>query len=67
MRVLFIQHDHTSPPGLVGERFSARRYDVEEFLVVPADRSLDPGVSVDFPDPAGFDAIVPMGAALVGL
>ena len=62
MRVLFIQHDHTSPPGLVGERFSDRGYGVEEFLVVPADRFLDPGVAVNFPDPTGFDALVPMGA-----
>jgi GMP synthase-like glutamine amidotransferase len=62
MRVLFIQHDHTSPPGLVGERFSDRGYGIEEFLVVPANRFLDPGVTVDFPDPTGFDALVPMGA-----
>jgi GMP synthase-like glutamine amidotransferase len=62
MRVLFIQHDHTSPPGLVGERFSDRGYDVVEFLVVPADRYLDPGVDVRLPDPADFDVIVPMGA-----
>jgi len=63
MRVLFIQHDHVSPPGLVGERFVDRGYDLTEFPVVPADRFLDPGVSVDWPDPAAFDAIVPMGAA----
>ena len=62
MRVLFVQHDHTSPPGFVGERFSDRRFDLEEFLVVPAERYLDPGVEVDFPDPAHFDAVVPMGA-----
>ena len=62
MRVLFIQHDHTSPPGPVGERFSDRGYDVEEFLVVPADRYLNPGMTVDWPDPTGFDVLVPMGA-----
>ncbi len=63
MRVLFIQHDHTSPPGLVGERFSDRGYGIEEFLVVPADCFHNPGVTVDFPDPTTFDALVPMGAS----
>ena len=62
MRVLFIQHDHTSPPGLVGERFSDLGFDVVEFLVVPVERFLHPGVVVDFPEPTLFDAIVPMGA-----
>jgi GMP synthase-like glutamine amidotransferase len=62
VRVLFIQHDHCSPTGSVGERFAERGYDVTEFLVVPADRFLDPGVEVSFPDPATFDVIVPMGA-----
>ena len=62
MRVLFIQHDHCSPTGSVGERFAERGYDVTEFLVVPADRFHDPGVEVSFPDPATFDVIVPMGA-----
>jgi GMP synthase-like glutamine amidotransferase len=63
VRVLFIQHDHTSPPGLVGERFSDRGYGIEEFLVVPAHCFSDPGVIVDFPDPTTFDALVPMGAS----
>jgi GMP synthase-like glutamine amidotransferase len=62
MRVLFVQHDHTSPPGFVGERFGDRGYHLEEYLVVPAERFLDPGVEVDFPDPTHFDAVVPMGA-----
>ncbi len=62
MRVLFIQHDHCSPTGSVGERFAERGYDASEFLVVPASRYHDPGVEVSFPDPAAFDAIVPMGA-----
>ncbi len=62
MRVLFIQHDHCSPTGSVGDRFADRGYDVTEFLVVPADRFEDPGVDVSFPDPGSFDVIVPMGA-----
>jgi len=62
VRALFIEHDHCSPPGAVGERFSQRGYDITEFVVVPADRYHQPGVPAAFPDPAGFDAIVPLGA-----
>jgi GMP synthase-like glutamine amidotransferase len=62
MRVLFVQQDHVSPVGPVGEAFADRGYDVAEFLVVPADRFESPDVAVAFPDPLGYDAIVPMGA-----
>lgn len=62
MRALFIQQDHVSPVGPVGERFAERAYDVEEFLVVPADRFHEPSVEVRFPDPLAYDVIVPMGA-----
>lgn len=62
MRVLFVQQDHVSPVGPVGERFAERGYDVEEFLVVPPERFAEPGVEVSFPDPLDYDAIVPMGA-----
>jgi GMP synthase-like glutamine amidotransferase len=62
MRVLFVQQDHVSPPGPVGEAFAERGYDIEELLVVPESRFLDPAVSVDFPDPESYDALVPMGA-----
>jgi GMP synthase-like glutamine amidotransferase len=62
VRVLFIEHDHCSPTGLVGERFSQRGYDVTEFIVVPQDRYDDPGVQVSFPDPGAFDVVVPLGA-----
>jgi len=62
MRVLFVQQDHVSPPGPVGEAFADRAYEIEEFLVVPAEHFARPRVRVTFPDPAGYDAIVPMGA-----
>lgn len=62
MRVLFVQQDHVSPVGPVGAQFAARGYEVEEFLVVPEDRFHAPDVEVRFPDPAAYDAIVPMGA-----
>jgi GMP synthase-like glutamine amidotransferase len=62
VRVLFVKQDHVSPAGPVGETFAALGYDVAELLVVPPERFADPTVTVTFPDPAGFDAIVPMGA-----
>ena len=62
MRVLVIQQDHVSDPGPVGEAFADRTYSVEQLLVVPAERFSRPDVRVAFPDPAAYDAIVPLGA-----
>jgi GMP synthase-like glutamine amidotransferase len=62
VRALFVQQDHVSPVGPVGAQFAARGYQVEEFLVVPEDRFLDPDIAVAFPDPTDYDVIVPMGA-----
>ena len=62
MRALFIQHDHYSPSGLVGDAFAALGYDITELRVVPRERYRSPDVSVTFPDPAAYDAIVAFGA-----
>jgi GMP synthase-like glutamine amidotransferase len=62
MRLLVIQHDHVSPPGPIGERFSDRGYELVLHPVVPAELFHTPNVDVIFPDPADFDAILPMGA-----
>lgn len=62
MRALFVQHDHVSPVGPIGERLVERGYTVEELLVVPEDRFHAPAVEADFPDPTSYDVIVPMGA-----
>jgi GMP synthase-like glutamine amidotransferase len=62
MRVLFVKQDHASPAGPVGEAFADLGYDVAELLVVPAERFHSPGVTVEFPDPNEYDAIVAMGA-----
>lgn len=62
MRVLFLQHDHVSPPGPVAERFAHRGYEVVEQVVVAPEHFHQPNQPFDFPDPAAFDAIVPMGA-----
>jgi GMP synthase-like glutamine amidotransferase len=62
VRALFVQHDHVSPVGPIGARFSEHGCDVEELVVVPAGRFDQPDVTVEFPDPARYDVIVPMGA-----
>lgn len=62
MRALFIQQDHVSPTGPIGDGFRRRGYDIEMLPVVPSDRFDSPDVRVAFPDPTGYDAIVPMGA-----
>lgn len=63
VRVLFVKQDHASPAGLVGDAFAGLGYDVAEFTVVPAVRYHSPSVTAEFPDPAGFDAIVYFGSA----
>jgi len=62
MRALFVMQDHASPSGLIGDAFTSLGYDVSEFTVVPAERYRSPDVTVTFPDPAGYDAVVPFGA-----
>jgi GMP synthase-like glutamine amidotransferase len=62
MRALFVQHDHVSPVGPVGQRFVELGYALDELVVVPEDRFHTPAVEADFPDPTSYDVIVPMGA-----
>ena len=62
MKVLFVQHDHVSPTGPVGERFRERGFETEEILVVPEDQFGEPNVTFSFPDLNDYDVIVPLGA-----
>ncbi|GAA1401295.1 type 1 glutamine amidotransferase [Kitasatospora putterlickiae] len=62
MRALVIQHDHVSGPGLIGECLAGHGYDLDAVTVVPAERYRAPAVDFAFPDPAGYDLIVPLGA-----
>lgn len=62
MRVLFLQHDHVSPPGPVAERFAERGFEVVEAMVVPRDRFFAPDVDFAFPEIHEHDIVVPMGA-----
>jgi GMP synthase-like glutamine amidotransferase len=62
MKVLFVQHDHVSPTGPVGERFRERGFETEEILVVPEDQFGEPNVAFEFPDASEYDVLVPLGA-----
>lgn len=62
MQALVIKHDHVSPPGPVRDQLERRGFDVVEHQVVPAESFQRPGVTTEFPDVAGFDLVVPMGA-----
>lgn len=62
MKALFIQHDHVSPLGPVGERFRHHGFEIETLLVVPEGKYREPNVEVSFPDYRDFDVIVPLGS-----
>lgn len=62
MKVLFIQHDHVSPTGPVGDRFRQRGFDTQEILVVPEAKFNEPNLVFEFPNADDFDVLVPLGA-----
>jgi GMP synthase-like glutamine amidotransferase len=61
-KVLFLYNDPIAPEAMLGEAFTECGYDVETFDVVPADRVEDVAFDVTFPDPRGYDAVVPLGS-----
>ena len=60
--MLFLLNDPTAPPALLAEVFTESGFAVDTFDVVPAHQPDDPMVEVEFPDPAGYGVIVPLGA-----
>ncbi|MEU3454924.1 gamma-glutamyl-gamma-aminobutyrate hydrolase family protein [Micromonospora sp. NPDC006766] len=62
MRTLLVGHDHTSRPGFVGEYLRACGHEATRFMVVPEERFDSPSVSVTFPDPTEWDAVICFGA-----
>jgi len=62
MKALFIQHDHVSPLGPVGERFSQLGFEIETILVVPESKYREPNVEFTFPDASNYDVIIPLGS-----
>ncbi|EKF23394.1 glutamine amidotransferase class-I family protein [Mycolicibacterium hassiacum DSM 44199] len=61
-KVLFLRNEHLTTEALLGEAFADQGFDVETFEVVPAERVNSPAIEVSFPDPRGYDVIVPLGA-----
>jgi GMP synthase-like glutamine amidotransferase len=61
-QVLFIRNDPTAPEALLGDVFTEYGFEISIFDVVPPDRADDPHVQVAFPEPSGYDVIVPLGA-----
>ena len=61
-KVLFLYNEHLATEALLGEAFAEQGFDIEVFEVVPPQRIDDPAVDVTFPDPTGYDVIVPLGA-----
>ena len=61
-RVLFVCNDPSAPQALLGDVFTESGFDITTFDVVPVESVHEPAVEVSFPDPTGFDVIVPLGA-----
>ncbi|HYJ55979.1 MAG TPA: type 1 glutamine amidotransferase [Mycobacterium sp.] len=61
-KVLFLRNEHLATEALLGEAFTEHGFEVEAFEVVPAERAHHPAGDVTFPDTAGYDVIVPLGA-----
>lgn len=62
MRALCVLHDAFSSTGLIGDALRARGWQVDETLIVPAERYDAPDVDFSFPDHRDYDLLVPMGA-----
>ena len=59
MRALIVQHEHDGPAGLIGERLTARGYEVVVHQVMRKGSSYS---DAPYPDPTEFDVIVPLGS-----
>lgn len=61
-RALFVQHDHVSPTGPVGERLRERGFEIDQIQIVTAADFANPNVTFAFPDSGDYDLVIPMGA-----
>ncbi|MCH9640543.1 MAG: type 1 glutamine amidotransferase [Actinomycetia bacterium] len=61
-RVLFLRNEHLATEALLGDAFTDHGFDIETFDVVPTGRTPSSAGPVTFPDPAGYDVIVALGA-----
>jgi GMP synthase-like glutamine amidotransferase len=60
--VLFLRNDPVATEALLAEAFSDAGFDIDTFTVVPEEKAEQPVLDVVFPDPTGYDVIVPLGA-----
>ncbi|MCV7225104.1 type 1 glutamine amidotransferase [Mycolicibacterium komossense] len=61
-KVLFIYNDPDASEALLGDVFVENGFDIDTCEAVPADRVDNPAADVEFPDPTGYDVIVPLGS-----
>ena len=61
-RVLFVCNDPSAPQALLGDVFTESGFEITTFDVVGVENVHEPAVEVSFPDPTGFDVIVPLGS-----
>ncbi|KHO18967.1 type 1 glutamine amidotransferase [Mycolicibacterium setense] len=60
--VLFLRNDHTATEAMLADVFTECGFDIDTFDVVSPDREDAPAGDVAFPEPTGYDVIVPLGA-----
>jgi GMP synthase-like glutamine amidotransferase len=61
-KVLFIYNEHLATEAMLGDAFADNGFDIDSFNVVAPERIDDPVVPVQFPDPADYDVLVPLGS-----
>ncbi|GJF11451.1 glutamine amidotransferase [Mycolicibacterium cyprinidarum] len=61
-KVLFLRNEPMATEALLADAFADHGFAIETFEVVPPERIENPAGEVRFPDPAGYDVIVPLGA-----
>lgn len=61
-KVLFVRNDLTATEAMLADVFAECGFDIDTFDVVAPERDDRPGGEVTFPDPTGYDVIVPLGA-----
>lgn len=63
---MFVRNDPTAPEALLDAVFTEFGFATDTFDVLPlqqpGDFAVDPVIEVTFPDPSGYDVIVPLGA-----
>ena len=61
-KVLFVRNDPTATEAMLADVFTECGFDIDAFDVIAPEQDDDPGGEVTFPDPTGYDVVVPLGA-----